>query len=312
METSWYGLFSFSPNDTLEVRAGDLQGFMRQQMMGVPNPGLTVTTSEERNLRLALQPEQDDKDVFYTIRWTRTDILNAIERACGVRPDRDLDYPEEAEKIVNYVIDVVTKELEARCDDLGSEVFDNSIPQEVSDYVVALYDKDGKHLNAEELSETVFFIESLQSPGGAIYQPDTCLLVVSYLEQNPPTIDVFSINPRELVNLIRSCEKTQPSPDLTIQNVSREIPPSARVGTYHSYDEFMKSTDGRTLREGEMLFNASPYGGLGRDFIHMVESYDGAEPIASTSSEPASIKSEAQTSGDAADVGSRAAASRPR
>lgn len=311
METSWYGLFSFSPNDTLEVRAGDLQGFMRQQMMGVPNPGLTVTTSEERNLRLALQPEQDDKDVFCTVRWTRTDILNAIESACGVRPDRDLDYPEEAEKIVNYVIDAVTKELEESCDDLGQEVFEGFISQEVSDYVVALYDKDGKHLNAEELSETTSFIESLQSPGGAIYQPDTCLLVVSYLEQNPPTIESFSINPRELMNLVRSCEKRQLSSDLTIQNISREIPPKARVGTYHSYDEFMKSDAGRTLREGEAMFNFGNQGGLS-SFIYVAEMRENVEPTASTSSEPASIKGEAQTSGDAADVGSRAAASRPR
>ena len=38
METSWYGLFDLSPDDTLEVRAGDLQEFMRQQMMGATTP----------------------------------------------------------------------------------------------------------------------------------------------------------------------------------------------------------------------------------------------------------------------------------
>lgn len=42
METSWRGIFDLGPDDTVEVRAGDLQEFLRQQMMGVTNPGLTV------------------------------------------------------------------------------------------------------------------------------------------------------------------------------------------------------------------------------------------------------------------------------
>lgn len=42
METTWHGIFDLSPDDSIEVRAGDLQEFLRQQMMGVVNPGLTV------------------------------------------------------------------------------------------------------------------------------------------------------------------------------------------------------------------------------------------------------------------------------
>lgn len=42
METSWRGIFDIGPDDRIEVRAGDLQEFLRQQTMGVTNPGLTV------------------------------------------------------------------------------------------------------------------------------------------------------------------------------------------------------------------------------------------------------------------------------
>ena len=40
METSWRGIFDIGPDDRIEVRAGDLQEFLRQQTMGVTNPGL--------------------------------------------------------------------------------------------------------------------------------------------------------------------------------------------------------------------------------------------------------------------------------
>ena len=71
----------------------------------------------------AAQPERDD-EVFCTIRWSRTDILDAIENACGVRLDRDVDDPTEAEEIVNCVIDAVQKGLEERSTEFGWEVID--------------------------------------------------------------------------------------------------------------------------------------------------------------------------------------------
>lgn len=200
METSWYGLFDLSPDDTLEVRAGDLQEFMRQQMMGATNPGLTVVTADERRDNLselaqrlrdckhrefndgmdveyaieeaigydggsidglfdrladlvgaseAAQPERDD-EVFCTIRWSRTDILDAIENACGVRLDRDVDDPTEAEEIVNCVIDAVQKGLEERSTEFGWEVIDTLMPDGALDRALEISDKSAERdLTAE-------------------------------------------------------------------------------------------------------------------------------------------------------------------
>lgn len=47
MQTSWQGIFDIDPDDSVQVRAGDLQEFLRQQMMGVTNPKLVITTENE-------------------------------------------------------------------------------------------------------------------------------------------------------------------------------------------------------------------------------------------------------------------------
>ena len=180
METSWYGLFNLDPDGTIELRAGDLQEFMRQQMMGATNPGLTVVTADERRDNLSAlaqrlrdcknrefndgmdveyaieeaigydggsldglfdrladlvgssvtaQPERDD-EVFCTIRWSRADIVDAIEKACGVRLDQVPGAPEEAEKIIDRVIDVVRNGLEDRSIETGWGVIDTLMPDD--------------------------------------------------------------------------------------------------------------------------------------------------------------------------------------
>jgi len=141
METSWYSLFDLDPDDTLEVRAGDMQEFMRQQMMGAINPGLVVTTQEERKAQEALQPELDDDEVFCTIRWSRADIVDAIENACGVRLDRDIDNPTAAKEIIDRVIDAVTNNLEDRSIERGWEVIDTLMPQDAVDRTLEIYDR---------------------------------------------------------------------------------------------------------------------------------------------------------------------------
>lgn len=130
METSWYGLFDLDPDATLEVRAGDLQEFMRQQMMGVVNPGLVVTTPEEHKAQDSPQPERDGDEVFCTIRWSRADIVDAIENACGVRLDQVPGAPEEAEEIIDRVINVVQNSLEDRSIERGWEVIDTLMPDD--------------------------------------------------------------------------------------------------------------------------------------------------------------------------------------
>lgn len=77
METSWHGVFDMDPNDVIQVRAGDLQEFLRQQMMGVTNPGLTVATADERKDNLSALAQRlrackhrefnDGMDVEYAI-----------------------------------------------------------------------------------------------------------------------------------------------------------------------------------------------------------------------------------------------------
>lgn len=85
METSWYGLFDLAPDDTLEVRAGDLQAFLRQQMMGVTNPGLTVEVKTGEHDRMS----DLDKRVSESLRDPARDRqLQRLRREAGWRmPD---------------------------------------------------------------------------------------------------------------------------------------------------------------------------------------------------------------------------------
>lgn len=82
METSWYGIFDMDPDATVQLRAGDLQEFLRQQMMGVPNPGLTVATADERkdNLSALAQRLRDCKHREFN---DGMDVEYAIEEAIG-------------------------------------------------------------------------------------------------------------------------------------------------------------------------------------------------------------------------------------
>ena len=82
METSWHGVFDMDPNDVIQVRAGDLQEFLRQQMMGVTNPGLTVATADERkdNLSELAQRLRDCKHREFN---DGMDVEYAIEEAIG-------------------------------------------------------------------------------------------------------------------------------------------------------------------------------------------------------------------------------------
>lgn len=82
METSWRGVFDMEPESTIQVRAGDLQEFLRQQMMGVTNPGLTVATVDERkdNLSALAQRLRDCKHREFN---DGMDVEYAIEEAIG-------------------------------------------------------------------------------------------------------------------------------------------------------------------------------------------------------------------------------------
>lgn len=82
MQTSWHGVFDMDPGDTIQVRVGDLQEFLRQQMMGVPNPGITVATADERkdNLSALAQRLRDCKHREFN---DGMDVEYAIEEAIG-------------------------------------------------------------------------------------------------------------------------------------------------------------------------------------------------------------------------------------
>lgn len=186
METSWYGLFDLDPKATLEVRAGDLQAFLRQQMMGVTNPGLTVATADERKDNVSaiaqrlrdckhrefndgmdveyaieeaigynggsldglfdsladlvgssefVHPEQGDDEIFCTIAWSRADIVEAIERATGVRLDRDGLQADSIVAIIDHVVNHVAKGLQDRSVEYGWEVIDALMPDDITDAV---------------------------------------------------------------------------------------------------------------------------------------------------------------------------------
>lgn len=203
MQTSWYGIFDLSADDTVQMRAGDLQEFLRQQMMGVSNPSLTVATADERRDNLselaqrlrdcknrefndgmdveyaieeaigydggnldglfdrladlvgaseAVQPERDD-EVFCTIRWSRTDILDAIENACGVRLDRDGNDPTAVEEVIDRVIDAVQDGLQDRSIEFGWEVIDTLMPQDALDRALEISGRSAERDLTEERNE---------------------------------------------------------------------------------------------------------------------------------------------------------------
>ena len=126
METSWYGLFELPPDETFQVRAGDMQEFLRQQMMGVTNPGLTVTTMREQEAR----PDQDQKEVFCTIRWTRDDIADLIEDISGVQLDREAADNREIESIIDDVISEVQRALRDGSISEGWDIIRELMPDE--------------------------------------------------------------------------------------------------------------------------------------------------------------------------------------
>lgn len=152
MQTSWYGVFDMDPDDTIQVRAGDLQEFLRQQMMGVTNPGLTVTTPEERSD--AQPPARGDDEVFCAIRWSRADIVDAIENACGIRLDRDGDDSTEVEGVIDRVIDAVQNGLEDRSTEFGWEVIDTLMPQDALDRAVEISDRSAERDLTSEKRES--------------------------------------------------------------------------------------------------------------------------------------------------------------
>lgn len=127
METSWYGLFDLGPDETLSVRAGDMQEFMRQYMMGVTNPGLTVTTPEEQKEQDAAR-EQQRPETFCTIRWMRDDIVDAIARASGIRLDRSGPRAEEVEGVIDLVAGEVGKQLRDGSIEEGWSIIDTLMP----------------------------------------------------------------------------------------------------------------------------------------------------------------------------------------
>lgn len=120
METSWYGVFDMDPESTIQVRTGDLQEFLRQQMMGVHNPGLSVALSEER----------DDAETFCTIRWKRDDVLDAVNRASGTNLARDGEHAGEVEQIIDSVIGAIGDGLDESSTEHGWEVIYQLIPNE--------------------------------------------------------------------------------------------------------------------------------------------------------------------------------------
>lgn len=126
MDTSYYSLFSLDPDETIEVRVGDLQEFLRQQMMGATNPGLTVTTQAERQSLLSLE----ERETFLTVRWMRDDIVDAIERASGIRLDRNGTHATEVEATIDKVVDAVQKQLEDSAIADGWDVIATLMPEE--------------------------------------------------------------------------------------------------------------------------------------------------------------------------------------
>lgn len=130
MKTSWNGLFEIPPDDTIQVRAGDVQKFLRQYMMGNENPGLTVTTTKEQKA----QAERDDNEVFCTIQWTRTDIVDVIEDICGVQLKRDPANHTEVEDIIDDVISEVQKPLREGSISEGWDIIKVLMPDEAIEY----------------------------------------------------------------------------------------------------------------------------------------------------------------------------------
>ena len=289
METSWYGLFDLAPDDTLEVRAGDLQAFLRQQMMGVTNPGLTVATADERKDNLsalaqrlrdckhrefndgmdveyaieeaigynggsidgffdkladlvdaskAAQPERGG-EVFCTISWSRDDVVDAIEQATGVRLERDGNHANEVEAIIDHVIDNVSKGLQDRSTEHGWEVIDALMPDDI-----------GEQVNSISFDHLLFH-------DGAVYQPETGILAVGCLELDPPRVEVFSIKTEELARLVRADMKFLGTSDLTIRDISGEIPYSRHIGTYDTLESFDQCPAAKSLREGGTWFDVS-------------------------------------------------------
>lgn len=172
METSWYGVFDMNPADTIQVRAGDLQEFLRQQMMGVPNPGLTVTTMEER----------DDTETFCTIRWMRDDIVSAVNLVGDVNLDREGPHAEEVEEIIDSVIDAIGDGLDESSTEHGWELIYQLIPDEAiekaKELVSPVSDKEqvkGWYMRTypndelgEQIATTLTFGDALRAvPSGA-------------------------------------------------------------------------------------------------------------------------------------------------
>ena len=136
METSLYGLFELAPDDILEIQAGDLQEFLRQQMMGAVNPGLTVITPEER---LATQlPERDDQEVFCQIQWMRDDVLEAINLVSGTNLARGGEHANEVESIIDSVIAEVGKQLQDLSIERGWGIIDTLMPDDAIERAMAL------------------------------------------------------------------------------------------------------------------------------------------------------------------------------
>lgn len=143
MEMSWYGLFDLSPDETVEIRVGDLQEFLRQQMMGVTNPGLEVEVKDAQPQAAA------DRDAAAV--WDR--LTGYIETIYSYRHSDDLMYAEElGEVFANELMGVVEREakehgledkvkgLLARCD---SEL-DGVRPYDVADTIGVWAGEDGK------------------------------------------------------------------------------------------------------------------------------------------------------------------------
>lgn len=140
METSWYGL---SPDETVEIRVGDLQEFLRQQMMGVTNPGLEV---EEKAAQTQPATGRDAAAV-----WDR--LTGYIETIYSYRHSDDLVYSDElGEVFANELMEVVEREakehgledkvkgLLARCD---SEL-DGVHPYDIADTIGVWAGEDEK------------------------------------------------------------------------------------------------------------------------------------------------------------------------
>lgn len=82
--------------------------------------------------------------------------------------------------------------------------------------------------------------ETMEEDGGALYNPETGDLIVSYLsDYENPTVEVFSYTPDEL--LVEIARQSVDFEKLTMDSITADGDYSHHVATYHSTDELAES-----------------------------------------------------------------------